>query len=70
MIDQIINSAVYVVVLSEHMNFPLAISPRKEMADCVSQVQIFDRSEAIIFQLSFFVMFQTRTHREYIDFSV
>ena len=33
MIDQRINSAVYVKVLSEPMNFLLSVSPSKEMGD-------------------------------------
>ena len=33
MIDQRINSAVYVVMLREAMNFPLCISPSEEIGD-------------------------------------
>ena len=33
MMDQRINSAVYIEVLSEPMNFPLNVSHRKEMRD-------------------------------------
>ena len=31
--DQKVNSPVHVVVLSEHMNFPLSVSPSKEMGE-------------------------------------
>ena len=34
MMDQRINSAVYVKVLSKPMNFQLSVSPRKEIGDC------------------------------------
>ena len=35
--DQGISSAVYVVVLSEPMNFPVSISPSKKMGDHTRQ---------------------------------
>ena len=34
---QRINTAVYVKVLSEHMNFPLSVRPSKEMGDRTRQ---------------------------------
>ena len=37
MMDQRINSTVYVKVLSEPMKFPLGISPSKEVGDCTKQ---------------------------------
>ena len=37
MMGQRINSVVYVVVLSEPLNFPLSVSPSKEMEDHTRQ---------------------------------
>ena len=39
MIDQRINSAVYVVMLREAMNFPLCISPSEEIGDLTINVR-------------------------------
>ena len=37
-----INSAVYVVVLSQPMNFPLSVSPNKKMGDHTRQRKMMD----------------------------
>ena len=43
MMDQRINSAVYIKVLSEPMNFPLSVSPSKKMEDRIrGEENIFD----------------------------
>ena len=47
MMGQRINSAVYVVLLSEPMNFPLLVRHGKEMGDCMKQRKEYPTSPGI-----------------------